>query len=157
MLGSSSVLQLITGAGTAAGALRRFRDHLQPGGAFVSSFAFEWRPGDPLDTGWELLFERPGPEGGAIVRAWNREWREPASQVWHTEQRFEIEAGGKVVESQHHRRSPEGRWYTQAQAAELFRGAGYRNIRLFHEFTHEQAREDDRLYCVLGERPATQP
>jgi len=155
ILGPSSVLQLITDASTAAGALRRFRDHLQPGGAFVSSFAFEWRPGDPLDTGWELLFEKPGPEEGAIVRAWNREWREPASQVWHTEQRFEIEVGGKVVESQHHRRSPEGRWYTQAQAAELFRGAGYRNIRLFHEFTHEQAREDDRLYCVLGEQPAT--
>jgi hypothetical protein len=108
----------VTGAGAAAGALRRFRDYLQPGGAFVSSFAFEWRPGDPLDTGWELLFERPGPEDGAIVRAWNREWREPASQVWHTEQRFEIEVGGKVVESQHHRRSPEGRWYTQAPAAD---------------------------------------
>ena len=26
--------------------------------AFVTRFAFQRRPGDPLDTGWELLFSR---------------------------------------------------------------------------------------------------
>jgi len=153
ILGASSVLQLVPEAGAAA-ALRRILGHLQPGGAFVTPFAFGWRPGDPLDTGWELLFEKPRPADGATVRAWTREWREPARQVWHAEQRFEVEINGTVVQREHHRRSPEGRWYTQAQASGLFRAAGYSDIRLLHGFTPEPAREQDRLYCVLGERPA---
>jgi len=152
ILGPSSVLQLLTEAEGAASALRRILAHLQPGGALVASFAFEWRPGDALDTGWELLFEKSRPADGATVRAWTREWREPAEQVWHTEQRFEVELNGTVVQTERHRRSPEGRWYSQAQAAELFRAAGFRNIRLFHGFTQEPAQEEDRLYCVLGER-----
>ena len=65
-----------------------------------------------------------------------------------------MEINGTVVQRAHHRRSPEGRWYTQAQASELFRAAGYRGIRLFRGFTHEPAREQDRLYCLLGQRPA---
>jgi hypothetical protein len=65
-----------------------------------------------------------------------------------------VEINGTVVQREHHRRSPEGRWYTQAQASELFRAAGYRGIRLFRGFTHEPAREQDRLYCLLGQRPA---
>jgi SAM-dependent methyltransferase len=77
IVGASSVLQLVTEADAAAGALRRILGHLHPGGAFVTPFAFEWRPGDPLDTGWELLFDKPRPADGATVRAWTREWREP--------------------------------------------------------------------------------
>jgi len=70
ILGPSSVLQLVTNTDTARGTLRRFWEHLQPGGAFVTPFAFGWREGDPLDTGWELLFEKPRPEDGATVRSW---------------------------------------------------------------------------------------
>jgi ubiquinone/menaquinone biosynthesis C-methylase UbiE len=152
ILGASSVLQLLTEAGAAEAALRRILRHLEPGGAFVTPFAFEWRPGEPLDTGWELLFDKPRPSDGATIRAWTREWREPARQLWHTEQRFEVEVNGTIVQAEHHRRSPEGRWYTQAQAAELFRSAGYHHIQVFHRFTHEPARDEDPLYCVLGER-----
>src|SRR5215469_8815227 len=36
ILGASSVLQLLTEAAAAAGALRRILEHLQPGGAFVT-------------------------------------------------------------------------------------------------------------------------
>jgi ubiquinone/menaquinone biosynthesis C-methylase UbiE len=154
ILGASSVLQLLTEASAAASALRRILRHLQPGGAFVTPFAFDWRPGDPLDTGWQLLFEKRRPADAATVRAWTREWREPAGQLWHTERRFEVEINGAVVETELHRRSPGGRWYTQTQASELFLSTGYHNIRVLRGFTHEPAREDDRLYCVLGERPA---
>ena len=134
-------------------ALRCFYEYLEPGGAFVTSFSFEWREGDPLDTGWELLFEKPRPEDGALVRSWVREWREPERQWWHTEQRFEVELGGKILQSDHQRRSPEGRWYTQSQAVNLFEEVGFKHIQLFHEFSHEPAQETDRLFCVLGVKP----
>jgi ubiquinone/menaquinone biosynthesis C-methylase UbiE len=150
ILGPSSVLQLVTDPDRACGALRRLFDHLEPAGALAASFAFEWRPGDPLDTGWTLLFEKPRPEDGAIVRSWEHEWVEPARQWWHSEQKFEVELDGRVIATEHHVRSPGGRWYSQAQAAELFRDAGFAEVRVFHEFTHEPTREDSKIFCVLG-------
>ena len=153
ILGPSSVLQLVPDAEVARSTLRRFFAHLQPGGAFVTSFAFGWREGDPLDTGWVLLFDKPRPGDGATVRSWTREWHEPKHQLWHTEQRFEVELNGTVIETDHQRRSPEGRWYSQAQAVQLFRDTGFTEIQLFHEFTHEPAGDDDRLFCVLGVKP----
>ena len=153
ILAPSSALQLVTDSDMARNTLRRFLSSLQPGGAFVTSFAFEWREGDPLDTGWELLFGKPRPEDSAIVRSWTREWREPEHQLWHSEQRFEVELDGKMIQADHQRRSPEGRWYTQAQAIQLFRDAGFANIQLFHEFTHEPARDSDKLFCALGVKP----
>ena len=52
ILAPSSALQLITDPLTACATLRRCFDHVLPGGAFVTPFAFDWRPGDPIDTGW---------------------------------------------------------------------------------------------------------
>jgi SAM-dependent methyltransferase len=153
ILGASSAIQLVTDADAAARTLERVVQHLEPGGVYVGSFAFGWQPGDPLDTGWELLFERSRPSDGATVRAWTREWHEPDEQLWHNEQRFEVELDGVVIEREHHRRSPEGRWYTQAQALALLRSAGLVDVQLLSGFTTEPARPDDRLFCAIGVRP----
>jgi SAM-dependent methyltransferase len=152
ILGASSALQLVTDAADAAQATSRILEHLQPNGTFTGSFAFEWRPGEPLDTGWELLFEKRRGTDGATVRSWTREWREPEHQLWHAEQRFEVELDGEVLESEHHRRSPEGRWYTQPQAIELLTAAGFVEVELFHGFTHEPVRPDDRLFWFTARR-----
>lgn len=153
ILAPSSALQLVTDAGTVCETLRRFFAHLQPGGVFVTPFAFDWREGEPLDTGWELVFEKVRPADGATVRHWGHEWREPEKQLWHTESRFEVELDGKVVATENQRRSPEGRWYTQVQAARIFVEVGFTDIQLFHGFKHEPATKEDRLFCVLGVKP----
>ena len=153
ILAPSSALQLVTDAEAARETLQRFFLHLESGGAFITPFAFAWHEGEPLDTGWELLFEKPRPLDGALVRSWTREWRELQRQWWHTEQRFEVVLNGKVIESDFQRRSPEGRWYSQAQAEQLFRDVGFANVELLHDFTHEPARPDDKLFCVLGVKP----
>jgi SAM-dependent methyltransferase len=153
ILGASSAIQLVTDLGSAQQTMRRIVEHLEPGGAFVGSFAFGWREGDPLDTGWELLFEKRRPDDGAIVRSWTREWHVPEDQLWHAEQRFEVELDGELIATERQRRSPEGRWYTQEQAVELLRSAGLADIELFSGFTTEMARPDDRLFCALGVKP----
>jgi SAM-dependent methyltransferase len=153
ILAASSALQLVTEPAAAQEATRRILEHLQPSGTFTGSFAFEWRPGEPLDTGWELLFEKRRPADGATVRSWAREWREPEHQLWHAEQRFEVELAGEVVESEHHRRSPEGRWYTQDQAVELLVAAGFVDVELYRGFTHEPVRPDDRLFWFTARHP----
>lgn len=153
ILGPSSVFQLVTDADTARQTLNRFFAHLESGGAFVTSFSFDWREGEPLDSGWQPHFEKIRPEDGATVRSWVREWQEPDQQLWHAEQRFEVEKNGTVIEREHQTRSPEGRWYTQPQVKELFQAAGFVDIQFFHEFTLEPALPDDRLFCALGVKP----
>lgn len=152
ILAPSSLLQLMTSEEDALLLIRNLFVALEPGGVLAGSFAFEWREGDPLDTGWEFLFERTRPEDGATVKSWVREWREPARRIWHTEQKFEVTLGGKVVHTEHQTRSPEGRTYSQEQATTLFESAGFVDIELFHEFTREPVREEDRLFVGMGHR-----
>ncbi len=68
ILGSSSVLQLITERDAACDTLRRFFTNLQPGGVFVTPFYFDWMEGEPMDWDWRLVFEKIRPEDGATVR-----------------------------------------------------------------------------------------
>jgi SAM-dependent methyltransferase len=153
ILGPSSVLQLLTAPGTVEACVRRLFDRLEPGGVLIASFSFEWRPGQPLETDWEPLFAKPRSEDGAVVRAWTREWREPEHRLWHTEQRFEVELDGQVVASEVHRRSPEGRWYSRDEAAQLYASVGFTGIEVYHDFTRTPATDDSTIFCVLGVRP----
>ena len=154
IIGSSSVLQLITNEVQIAQTMRRLFDHLEPGGILVASFSFEWREGDGLDSDWLPHFEVVRPSDGATVRALAREWHEPERRLWHAEERYEVVKDGEIVATELHTRSPEGRSYTQAQAIALYTDAGFINVRALHEFTHEPAAPDDRLFCIIGEKPA---
>ena len=157
IIGSSSVLQLLADVDAARETLRRCFAHLEPGGAFVTPFWFDWREGEPLDTGWEPLFTKTRLEDGAIIRSWVREWREPARQWWHTEQRFEVEVDGEIVEREEQRRSPEGRWYSQQEARKLYDDVGFIDIQLFKEFELTPAAAEDRHFTALGVSRLTRP
>jgi ubiquinone/menaquinone biosynthesis C-methylase UbiE len=150
ILGTSSALQLVPDLDDARRTLRRWVAHLEPAGAVVTPFSFDWREGEPLDTGWELLFELVRPEDGATVRHWTRERRDPALRQWHTDSRFEVELDGRVVATESHRRSPEGRWYTQSEARSLFLDAGLTAVQLLRGFEAAPASADDRLFTVVG-------
>lgn len=150
ILGPSSVVQLMTAPGTAQAMLKRCCDHLDTGGIFVASFSFDWLPGEPLDTGWGLMFEKVRPEDGAIVRRWVRETREPERQLWNAESRFEVEIGGKIVATEEQRQEPEGRWYSQEEAVALYRAAGFAETRVYEGFSLTPAPAEARLFCVLG-------
>jgi SAM-dependent methyltransferase len=150
ILAPSSVLQLMTAPGAAGRMLAACYDHLLPGGVFAASFAFDWRPGEPLDSGWELVFEKVRPEDGATVRHWSREMRDPEQQFWHAESRFEVEQDGRIVAAEEQRRSPEGRWYTQEQATALYREAGFAHIELYDGFTFTPAHAGSRLFTAAG-------
>src|SRR5439155_15849064 len=93
----SSTFQLITDANEARDAMRRLFSHLEPGGAFVTAFGFDWREGEPLDKGWEVR-ELIRPEDGATITLASHEWHEPAKQLWHEERRIEVHLNGKLLE-----------------------------------------------------------
>lgn len=153
IIAPSSTFQLLTDADKARQALQRFFEHLEPGGAFISPFYFSWAEGEPLDYGWQPKFVKTRPEDGAIVRSWAHEWHEPEKQLWHAEERYEVELNGQIVAKEEMRRSPEGRWYTQEQAVKLYREVGFADIQLTREFEQTPAVPEDRNFCALGVKP----
>ena len=149
----SSTFQLITGAEAARGAMRRFFDHLLPGGALAMPFMTLWREGDPTETDWGEPRERVRPEDGATVRRWARAWYDPAAQLEHTEDRYEIVRDGVVIASETHRRSPATRWYTHDQMRELYREVGFVDVQLTREWSGEPATPVDTIVTAVGTRP----
>ncbi len=152
ILAPSSSFQLILDPDQAAQAMLRLHAHLQPEGALLMPFMRLWQEGDPLESDWELMSEKVRPEDGAVVRKWSR-WRyDPQAQLEHTEDRYEVSLDGVVLASEHHRRSPATRDYTQSQAVQLYRLAGFAEIRLLSGFTTDPARDEDRIFSVVGEK-----
>ena len=149
----SSSFQLLTDAAQARVAMRRFFDQLHPGGALVMPFMVLWREGDPLETEWAMRPEKIRPEDGAAVRRWSRARYEPAEQLEHTEDRYEVLRDGAVIAVEEHRRSPATRWYSQAQVRQLYAEAGFVGVQLFREWSDEPAAPDDTLFTAVATRP----
>ena len=149
----SSSFQLLTEAEQARAAMRRFFDHLLPGGALAMSVMALRREGDPLETAWTLRAEKVRPEDGTVVRRWSRSRYEPDAQLEHTEDRYEVVRDGAVVATEEHRRSPATRGYTHAQVRDLYAAAGFVDVRLFREWSPESAAADDPIVLVVGVKP----
>lgn len=149
----SSSFQLVFDLETAREVMRRLVAHLQPGGALIMSFGSIWQEEWPLQTDWYPVFEKVRPEDGATVSRRGRTRFSPEDQLWHTEDRYEIVLNETLIASEDHHRSPAGRWYTQAQAAQLYRDAGLTDIALFKGFTRAPASAEDTVFCVLGVKP----
>lgn len=149
----SSSFQLITGNVQARVAMRRFFDHLHPRGALVMPFMVLWREGEPLETEWRVGPERVRSEDGAVVRRWSRARYEPAEQLEHTEDRYEVLRDGALIATEEHRRSPATRWYSQSQVRELYAEAGFVGVQLFREWSDEPASATDSLFTVVATRP----
>ena len=152
----SSSFQLLTDPTDAAAAMRRFFDHLVPGGMLAMPFMLIGPRGSEGATAvedWQLVRERVRPEDGGLVRHWSRSRYDLAAQLEHTEERYEVVRDGVLVASEQHARSPATRWYTQDQAAALYRQAGCVDLRLLSGFTFQPATARDTLFTILGTRP----
>jgi SAM-dependent methyltransferase len=151
-------LQLVTDKAAAAETMKCFFGHLEPGGTLVMPFMVIYTGAAAVGESfvaedWKLVAERVRPEDGATVRRRSRSTYDVPNQLEHTEDLYEVIHGDRVVASEHHSRSPATRWYTQAQAVQLYEAAGFARIRVLHKFTFEPASPEDTLFSVLGTRP----
>ena len=138
----SSSFLLLPEPPDAAEAMRRFYNHLLPGGVLVMPFMRLW-PGRriPADNTWSPWFisgERAR-DDGVIVRRHQRVRYHLAAQLEDTEDRYELVADGEVVSTEEHRRAPATRWYTPKQSAAVYADAGFTDIRAVREFTFDPA------------------
>lgn len=149
----SSSFQLVTDLSAAAEVMRRFFQHLEPGGTLVMPFMLLWTGPAPTSVEWRPNGEALRPEDGAIVRRWSRSTFDLVNQLEHTEDRYEVTRGGEVVASEVQARSPATRWYTDEQAIALYQAAGLADIRVVRGFTDEPATSSDKIFSVFGTRP----
>ena len=147
----SSSFQLVVEPNDAAEAMRRFFQHLEPGGTLAMSFMALYTGGEAGPFEWQKEVTRP--EDGATVRRWSRSRFDVVNNLEHTEDRYDVIVNGEVVASEALSRSPATRGYTQEQAIKLYETAGFTNIRVCLGFTFEPASAADTLFPILGKRP----
>ena len=146
----SSSFQLITDLSAATKALKRFYVHLEPGGTLVMSIM---DIASDASGEWKLMAEEPRQDENLLVRRWARSTYDAATQLDHTEDRYELIKDGEVVASELHRRSPATRAYTLDQITTMLVETGYEKVRAMSGFTSEPAAPDDEVFCILGRRP----
>ncbi len=147
----SSSLQLVTDPSDADEAMRRFFQHLEPGGALAVPFMMLY--GGHSEGPFEWQREAVRPDDGALVRCSSRARFDLVNRLDHTEDRYDVIINGEVVASESLSRSPATRSYTQEQAVKLYETAGFTNIRVYSKFTFQLATAADTGFTILGTRP----
>ncbi len=156
----SSSFQLLTDLDKAGEAMRRFYKHLLPDGTLAMPFMVLWtKPTTEkfVREDWDQDYggvprRKTRPEDGAEVTRRTRSTYDLENQLESTEDHYEITLYGEVIASDYYLRSPATRWYTQQQSIDLYKEAGFTNIHLTREFTHEPVKESDSVFCVLGQK-----
>lgn len=150
----SSSFQLLTAADAARGAMHRFRDHLEPGGALAMSFMVMWSgPPQTAEQASKWRSRESEREDGSVVRQSTRARYDSDDQVEHEETRYEVIVGGEIIETEEYTRSPSARWYTQEQSRTLYADAGFVDVQLFSGFTKDAAESSDKMWTAVGRRP----
>ena len=153
----SSTFQLLTDTSAAAQAMARFHDHLQPRGLLVMPFMSKlWRgrrtPPQMEWSDWYKLGEAQRAEDGATIRRWTRTRYDHDAQLEHEENRYEVLQDGVVTQTEHLGRSPCVRWYSQAQATDLYEKAGFTVAAMTSGFTLDPAAPEDTTFCIFATR-----
>ena len=78
-----------------------------------------------------------------MVRRWSMATFDLVNQLDHTEE---------VIDTEHHVRSPATRYYTQPQVVNVYRVAGFSDIRVVRGLSDESANQTDRVFSVFGRR-----
>lgn len=146
----SSSFQLVPDPVAAESALKRFFEHLLPGGRLVMSIWHILSAGTGEWGEWRLIAERDGFKDGKGLRRWERSMYDSNTQLRHTENRYELVENGEVVFTEMHHRSPELRNYSIEQLTALLEQAGFSGVHAVSGFTTDPASDDDDVFCILG-------
>lgn len=143
----SSSFQLVIDPASAAEALRRFHDHLVPGGTLALPF---YPLAGAADESWTDEADLPD---GSRIRRTSRSWVEAGTRLEHTDDTYELLRDGVVVATQRQVRSPAVRGYAPDDARAALEAAGFVDLTFFAGFTREPLRETERLFSVVARRP----
>lgn len=148
----SSSFQLLVDPVSAAAAMRRFHEHLAPGGALAMSWI---DLGVDHPDGADDVFEDEAKlPDGSVIRRRCRAWYDPATGLESTDDRYELLRGGRVVAQERKVRDPAVRHYPPDDIATLHAAAGFERPTLTAGFTREPARGGERIVTSVARRLA---
>jgi SAM-dependent methyltransferase len=142
----SSSFQLLLEPPGARQAIRRFHDHLEPGGTLVLPFIVLTASYDRSHTAEAPL------EDGTIVRRTGREAFDPATGLESTDDLYEVLRDGIVVRSERHVRDPATRAWREDEVAALCEEAGFVEVEWFANFTRAAHQPGDEVFTVVARR-----
>jgi SAM-dependent methyltransferase len=146
----SSSFQLLIDPEAARRALNAFHAQLQPGGALVMPFLDRAGLAPPEGATWTREVRRP--EDGATVRRTSIARFDETRGTESSSEVFELIVDGAVVEHEEHRRDPDVRWYSQADARSMFEAAGFEVSGTVAGFTDRPAGPDEEVFTIIGVR-----
>lgn len=132
-------------------ALKRFYQHLKPGGILAMSLRV--MDPTPVEVDWQIDSEATRPSDGALIRRWFRCTYDVENRLQHTEDRYEIIVDDQITHSESYVSSPFLTWYRCSEALKYLKGAGFTDVHAHSDFTFEPATDEDTSYIVLGRRP----
>lgn len=101
---------------------------------------------------WRFLVEKERLEDGITVRRWERATFDKASQLQHTENKYELVKDDEVIYTELHRRSPATRNYSLAEIKSLFEEAGYTDVKAVLGSSQEPTSDSDGSFYISGRR-----
>jgi SAM-dependent methyltransferase len=143
----SSSFQLLLEPADAREAIRRFHDHLEPGGTLVMPFI-------AMNDAYDRSYTVEAPlEDGTTVRRTGREVFDPATRLESTEDLYEVLRDGVVERSERHVREPATRAWSEDEVAALFDEAGFVDLEWCANFTRAPHQTGDEVFTVVARRP----
>jgi ubiquinone/menaquinone biosynthesis C-methylase UbiE len=142
----SSSFQLLIEPADARQALRRFHDHLEPGGTVVMPFI-------AMDGPYDRSYTVEAPlEDGTTVRRTGREVFDPATRLEWTDDLYEVFRDGAVVRSERHLQEPATRGWREDEVAALYEEAGFVDLEWLANFTRQPHQPGDEVFTVVARR-----
>jgi ubiquinone/menaquinone biosynthesis C-methylase UbiE len=142
----SSSFQLLIEPADAREAMRRFHDHLEPGGTLVMPFIAMT---DPYDRSWTAEATL---EDGSVVRRTGREVFDTATRLESTDDLYEVIRDGALIRSERHVRERATRAWSEDEAALLYDEAGFTDVEWFANFSRELHQPVDEIFTVVARR-----
>jgi SAM-dependent methyltransferase len=146
----SSSFQLLVDPMVAAEAMRRFHEHLVPGGALAMSWID--LAVDHPDGAEDLDEDEATLPDGSVIRRRYRAWYDAAAGLESTDDRYELLRDGRVVAEERKVREPAVRQYSHAAIEAVHVAAGFEPPMLSSEFTRQPARGNERIVTSVARR-----
>ena len=143
----SSSFQLLLEPADARQAIRRFHDHLEPGGTLVMPFIVMEQARDERWSAEATL------EDGSTVRRTAHDVFDPATRLESTDDVYEVVRDGVVIRTERHLREPATRAWSEEEVAALYEEAGFVELEWCANFTREAHQSDDEVFTVIARRP----
>ncbi len=141
--------QLITEPSHTLESLRRFHQHLKPGGTLILSFMIISGYQRPE---WRFLVEKERPEDGLTVRRSERASFDAETQLQSTENKFELVKDNEVIHTEIISQSPATRNYVPSEAIQLVEEVGFSDVIAVSGYSDEPATAEDGNFHVFGRR-----